>query len=51
MPGLQGNGTEESDMDATDEIEVNVNNGFCGDGYILSFSLLVSKRIFSYPLE
>jgi hypothetical protein len=22
-------------MDATDEIEVNVNNGFCGDGSIL----------------
>ena len=38
-------------MDATDEIEVNVNNGFCGDGCILSFSSFVPEGTFSGPLE
>jgi hypothetical protein len=33
-------------MDATDEIEVNVNNGFCGDGYILSSVHLFPRGIF-----
>ena len=33
-------------MDATDEIEVNVNNGFCGDGCILSLVHLCPRGFF-----
>jgi hypothetical protein len=33
-------------MDATDEIEVNVNKGFCGDGYILSLDHLCPRGFF-----